>query len=79
YKRITLIFSFSHHMSEANASYCGVKRNNASSEKAVYEALCVMHASGVSSTQKYEAILRIMKHACRRMKRSLFRLHVFLP
>ena len=26
----TLIFSFSNNMSEANASYCGVKRNNAS-------------------------------------------------
>ena len=30
YKRRTFIFSFSHNMSEANASYCGVKRNNAS-------------------------------------------------
>ena len=33
----------------------------ASSEKAFYEALCVLHASGVSSTQKYEAALRAMK------------------
>ena len=30
-----------------------------------------------STASPYEAILRIMKHACRRMKRSLFRLHVF--
>ena len=34
YKRMNSHFSFSHHMSKANASYCGVKRNNASSEKA---------------------------------------------
>ena len=26
-----------------------------------YEALCVLHAFGVSSTQKYEAALRAMK------------------
>ena len=55
------------------------QRNNASSEKAFYEALCVLHASGVSSTQKYEAQLTLHEAALRAMKRSLFRLHVFLP
>ena len=85
-----LSFSFLHHMSGANASYlrkqmlqpsspCGLRR--AKSEKAFYEALCVLHASGVSSTQKYEAHFvlasfarqasKYMKHACRRMRRSL--------
>ena len=83
YKRKTLIFSFSHNMSEANASYCGaaaeqcfiaewnglprrneMKTGAASSEKAFYEVLCVLHASGVSSTQKYEAHLRCMKQSC---------------
>jgi len=44
-----------------------------------YEALCVLHASGVSSTQKYEAQLTLHEAALRAMKRSLFRLHVFLP
>ena len=74
-------------MSGANASYlrkqmlqpsspCGLRR--AKSEKAVYEALCVLHASGVSSTQKYEAQLTLHEAALRAMKQSLFRLHVFL-
>ena len=44
-----------------------------------YEALCVLHASGVSSTQKYEAQLTLHEAALRAMKRSLFRLHVFCP
>ena len=75
-------------MSEANASYCGAAAEQcfiaewneaASSEKAFYEALCVLHASGVSSTQKYEAQLTLHEAALRAMKRSLFRLHVFLP
>ena len=99
YKRRTLIFSFSHHTErKRSASYRNKvemlhiverQRNNVSSEKAFYEALCVLHASGVSSTQKYEAHFvlasfarqasKYMKHACRRMKRILFRLHVFLP
>ena len=58
-------------------------------KRGFYEALCVLHASGVSSTQKYEAHFvlasfarqasKYMKHACRRMKRILFRLHIFLP
>ena len=78
YKRKTLIFSFSHNMSEANASYCGAAAEQcfiaewneaASSVKAFYEARLTA----------YEAALRAMKHACRRMKRSLDRLHVFLP
>ena len=55
------------------------QRNNVSSEKAFYEALCVLHASGVSSTQKYEAQLTLHEAALRAMKRNLFRLHVFLP
>jgi hypothetical protein len=46
------------------------KRNNTSwrnemkllhLKRRFYEALCVLHASGVSSTQKYEAALRAMK------------------
>ena len=45
-----------------------------------YEALCVLHASGVSSTQKYEAQLTLHEAALRAMKRSLDRLHSpFLP
>ena len=44
-----------------------------------YEALCVLHASGVSSTQKYEAQLTLHEAALRAMMRSLDRLHVFLP
>jgi len=40
-----------------------MKTGAASSEKAFYEALCVLHASGVSSTQKYEAALRAMKRS----------------
>ena len=36
-----------------------------------YEALCVLHASGVSSTQKYEAQLTLHEAALRAMKRSL--------
>ena len=56
-----------------------MKTGAASSEKAFYEALCVLHASGVSSTQKYEVQLTLHEAALRAMKRSLFRLHVFLP
>ena len=33
-----------------------------------YEALCVLHASGVSSTQKYEAQLTLHEAALRAMK-----------
>ena len=47
-----------------------------------YEAhlRCMKQSFGLwSAPSVHEAILRIMKHACRRMKQSLFRLHVFLP
>ena len=61
----TLIFSFSHNMSEANASYCGVKRNNASERN---EMAC----RGVMKWRRellhlkrrfYEAHLRCMKQS----------------
>ena len=46
----------------------------------ICESKCFIWQGGLWSTASpYEAILRIMKHACRRMKRSLDRLHVFLP
>ena len=48
-----------------------MKTGAASSEKAFYEALCVLHASGVSSTQKYEAQLTLHEAALRAMKRIL--------
>ena len=59
-------------MKTGAASYCGVKRNNASSSGVFYEAFC-----GVAA--QYEAQLTLHEAALRAMKRSLFRLHVFLP
>ena len=41
------------------------------SSSGFYEALCVLHASGVSSTQKYEAARCAMKRTCGAMKRNL--------
>ena len=46
----------------------------------ICESKCFIWQGGLwSAPSVHEAILRIMKHACRRMKRSLDRLHVFLP
>ena len=51
-------------MKTGAASYCGVKRNNASSSGVSHEAFC-----GVAA--KYEAQLTLHEAALRAMKRSL--------
>ncbi|MBQ9088395.1 MAG: hypothetical protein IJY46_06420, partial [Lentisphaeria bacterium] len=46
-----------------NASSSGVFYEAFCGAAAKYEALCVLHASGVSSAQKHEAALRAMKRS----------------
>ena len=80
--------SFSHHTErKRSASYRGwsgryfiFAKANASAVFALRATPCQVWQGGLwSAPSVHEAILRIMKHACRRMKRSLDRLHVFCP
>ena len=48
-------------MKTGAASSSGVFYEAFCGDAAKYEALCVLHASGVSSAQKHEAALRAMK------------------
>ena len=95
YKRMNSHFSFSHHMSEANASYSKYTTLYKRRKTLVlhigtkWRCFILWSDSGTMLHLKrriyearltaYEAQLTLHEAALRAMKRSLFRLHVFLP
>ena len=59
-------------MKTGAASSSGVFYEAFCGDAAKYEALCVLHASGVSSAQKHEAALRAMKQSLTASFRHFF-------